>query len=202
MLRTQVPTLTIEAHSPLDVLLTDPAGRRTGVSANKVLAEIPQGSYQIPFGEEEESGIVIEDPEGAKTIIVSTPLPGTYDVQLRGTNTGIFTLVLTHTDSEENILYSQTTTGTIHPEELLYYSTTNLTSQPVLEIMNQPDGWKAISVFGSPEWSYRLEASSNLSTWQPILTNLSTKGFFSLEEPSTAETRFYRAARHEPRNPQ
>jgi hypothetical protein len=106
---TAVPTgagsLEITAHSPLDLLVTDGAGRRTGfdLARKQIVAEIPGARYT---------------GHGTEPQTVAIPYPaGDYDVGLIGTGTGSYTLTLRTLDRNGNELDRREVAGAISPGE-------------------------------------------------------------------------------------
>jgi hypothetical protein len=84
------------ANNPADLLVTDPAGRRTGSDPgrNGGLAEIPSAWYDSspPVTQTE------EDPPVqalARTFTLVTPPPGRYVVELLGRRSGLYALEVT-----------------------------------------------------------------------------------------------------------
>jgi hypothetical protein len=185
--------LIFEAHSPLDFYVSDPAGRRSGVLETGFLAEeIPKSSFLIPVAEEEESDYLAYDLEAEKTLVVLDPRPGLYTAILRGTNSGPYSLDMEQIGTGGVVVHSETSTGTIAPQQTFTYSTTNLQEHPFLEI-SAGFGLANISLFGSPGKSYRLENSPNLNSWEPVATNSSSTGFISFQDVSPQTTKFFRA---------
>lgn len=68
------------------------------------------------------------------------------------------------------------------------------TNPPRLSVSLQADGALQVDVAGAPG-RYLLQVSTNLALWQPVATNISTTGRFSLSERPTAAShiRLFRA---------
>jgi hypothetical protein len=96
-------TLEITAHSPLDLLITDAEGRRTGFDLDRkqIVAGIPGARYT---------------GHGTEPQTVAIPYPaGAYDVGLIGTGTGAYTLTLRTLDHDGQELDRREIAGTITP---------------------------------------------------------------------------------------
>jgi len=83
-----------QAHSPVELVVTDPQGRRTGNYNGADAFEIPLASYfrDYPLEDDSGTGPAIGDPSGIKTAYIPYPLDGTYTVQLTGTGAGMFSV--------------------------------------------------------------------------------------------------------------
>lgn len=82
--------LIITAWSPIELLLTDPAGRRTGLEGLLVLQEIPSSTYE-DFGLiNGDTGQVDEDLR--KKLRVGNPIDGGYRLRVLGTGSGTYDL--------------------------------------------------------------------------------------------------------------
>ena len=71
------------AYSPVDLLLTDPAGRRSGTTDGGWVLEIPQTLYTGAGSDDE-------------FILVYRPMVGMYSAQAGGTGTGTYDLLYGH----------------------------------------------------------------------------------------------------------
>lgn len=80
-------------HSPGEMLLTDPLGRRVGKdpNASAFYGEIPNSNYSLENMGENENGEPIED-EPTKDLLVLRPMAGAYTMTVTGTGTGTYTL--------------------------------------------------------------------------------------------------------------
>jgi hypothetical protein len=90
---TSVPSaLVITAHSPIELLVTDPTGLQTGYSNSSSLNQIPASSYQVEsVGDDADASGGATTPE-VKTLEIQTPVDGQYTVQAVGTGTGSFSI--------------------------------------------------------------------------------------------------------------
>ena len=93
-------TLTISAHSPVDLLVTAPNGHQIGfdVAAGHVVNGIFGGEYS---GRGSEPQIVT----------VPEPSPGMYEIRAQGRDTGPFTIDAQTLDADGNVLSTQLMTG-------------------------------------------------------------------------------------------
>jgi choice-of-anchor C domain-containing protein len=91
-----------EAHSPVAILITDPAGKRVGfdTKASVTINEIGPTAFY--------SGLTSEP----QFIDISSLLPGTYTLTAVGTSAGAYTLVLDRVDDDGAVLQHQEMTGT------------------------------------------------------------------------------------------
>ncbi|HKY53169.1 MAG TPA: SBBP repeat-containing protein, partial [Anaerolineales bacterium] len=78
--------------SPIELLITDPAGRRLGYDSTtgQILDEIPLGVYQHPIG-------------GTADLWIFDPLPGNYSFTTVGTGTGSYTILAQFVDSNASV---------------------------------------------------------------------------------------------------
>ena len=91
--------------SPVDITITDASGKTVSKSTND-------------FGDD--AFIDISDDEEAdnpKVIIIKELEAGTYTVKLTGTDTGPYTVIVTHTDGEDSTSTTLTGTTTLGKEE-------------------------------------------------------------------------------------
>jgi hypothetical protein len=87
--------LSIQAFSPVELLVTDPEGRRLGLSDGVDVFEIPKGSYfrDFPLANDDREGMSLGgDSSGRKTAYVAFPEAGGYRVDIVGTALGTYTL--------------------------------------------------------------------------------------------------------------
>jgi hypothetical protein len=101
---------TISAHSPVELLVTDPQGRRVGhVVAGEDVSEIPQSSYfrDFPVADDDGAGPPLGDPTGIKTAFILAPAAGSYQLQVTGTSPGAFTLTSRAIASDGSVQTSQ-----------------------------------------------------------------------------------------------
>lgn len=87
----------IRFHSPGELLLTDPQGRRIGYDPVQGITynEIPDAYYEVSRLDDDETGEL--GPE-SKELYVPQPPAGDYHLQVIGTGTGTYTLEMRATD--------------------------------------------------------------------------------------------------------
>lgn len=101
------PILRITAHSPVNILVTDPSGARVGYdpATGEVVNEIPGAMYSGPGTE-------------PQIITIPSPLPGVYIIDRYGIGTGPYTIAIESVASDGTVIHSETWTGTASPGEL------------------------------------------------------------------------------------
>jgi len=110
MLGRPLKEVVILALSPVDLLITDPEGRRTGVDpqSGDILMEIPGLSYSGPDAEPEFVGI--------------PSMYGTWGVKLIGREEGVYTLVTEVVDPDYHETHAST--GAVAPGDIIDYEAT------------------------------------------------------------------------------
>lgn len=111
----------IVAHSPVELLVIDPLGRKTGFDAttNGIKNEIPDSSYYIDYPIiDQESGLPIGEPEKVLNIVL--PLVGRYEFYAFGIGIGSFTLDFQTFDEKGN-LFNKTIGGTAENGSIFTY---------------------------------------------------------------------------------
>ena len=100
--------LRLGIRCPIEVLVTDPQGRRTGIDPRaSVFDEIPDASYQADIIEAtDNSGEIMQ---GEPVFECPDPLDGVYLVQIFGTNSGPFTIDIMVYDSNANLAVTSIT---------------------------------------------------------------------------------------------
>ncbi len=86
--------LYVAGHSPIELIVTDPNGRRTGFnSANgQIITEIPGSGYATEsLGDDIDTASSDTTPE-VKLFEILSPLSGTYTVKVMGTGLGAYSL--------------------------------------------------------------------------------------------------------------
>jgi hypothetical protein len=92
-LKPSIPAAKVGVHSPVSVVVIDPLGRKSGITAGgTVLAEIPEAGYQVAVSEEFGAAGETYSPDEEKGVVILRPVNGTYQVQLVGTGTGPYRL--------------------------------------------------------------------------------------------------------------
>lgn len=104
-------TLAISAHSPVELLVTDPLGRKTGYDPTTGTSwnDIPNTSYTID-AVAPDGGLGSETPEEVKTLFVYGSIDGQYTVEIFGTGQGSYTINAFASDLQGEIT-SQTSQG-------------------------------------------------------------------------------------------
>jgi hypothetical protein len=103
------PYMVVQVLSPADLFVIDPLGRKIGTNPinGENVSEVPDAIY---------SGNGTEP----QLIIINNPAFGNYDVTLRGTANGYYTLTMEY--STEIQTTREVCSGTISPQETKYYS--------------------------------------------------------------------------------
>ena len=98
----QSAAMTFMVQSPLNILISDPLGRRAGYDAasNSILSEIPDAYYSGP--ETEPQFVDIEDP-----------IPGQYTLTAVGFGNGPYTLTIDDEDEDGTSIQTQEISGNI-----------------------------------------------------------------------------------------
>ena len=108
-------TLRVSAHSPVELLITDPQGRKlgydpaTGVSWN----DVPEASYFIS-SIAANGGTGQEELPKSKVALIFNPLDGDYNLKVSGTNQGTYT-INTYASDWQGTTFKQTSSGTAQP---------------------------------------------------------------------------------------
>src|SRR2546422_10334841 len=141
----------ITANSPVQLLLTDQEGRSVGVEpvvdpdlgsqgdaqvAQRIVANIPGSQYTGPVSEPQEISIGLHNP-------------GTYNLDVRGTGSGQFTITVETFDENGNIISHNTITGQA--------STGSLTREEL-----------TVQTGGTPPVSYTQSITTTQNTAKPI----------------------------------
>ncbi len=114
-------SISITVASPVDILVTDPEGHRTGTDTHRrtVVLEIPRASY------EPNNGLVI-GRSGASNVVklleVQQPVPGDYDLQVTGTARGTYALEVRTRDPTSTLWTFQATAIPIGVGEVHNYA--------------------------------------------------------------------------------
>ncbi|MCP8313901.1 MAG: caspase family protein [archaeon] len=122
-------SIRITAHSPVNILVTDPTGRRVGYDpvTDSVINEIPGATY---------SGIGSEP----QTITIPSPLDGLYRVDAFGTASGEYNLQIDTLDSTGTLIDSITWKGTASKGDQDTYSAQLFVENGIIEIVTPPVG--------------------------------------------------------------
>ena len=144
---TPVPnSLTVTAFSPVELLLTDPEGRRLGYSQQTgEVAEIPTGNYYRDFPIAPSDNVdapSLGDPTGIKTAYIVSPQSGTFRLDTFGTALGSYSLVIRTSASsgspQEASFVGLANVGQASTYEIGYSATspTPITGQRVVTFQN------------------------------------------------------------------
>ena len=106
----------IVAHSPVELLVTDPNGGRTGIdpSTGAYLQEIVDSSYGVEQGLVDDTGVNLPLPD-VLTFGQNGLSSGTYKIQVIGVGTGPYTLSIAVAAGPTDV---QTITGTAAPGKI------------------------------------------------------------------------------------
>src|SRR2546426_184977 len=90
--QTSPSSLYAVAHSPINLFVTDPQGRRTGIDplTGSPVNEIPESSYGPEFLADDIDPTNGQTTAELKIFELLTPTPGSYSVQALGTDVGMF----------------------------------------------------------------------------------------------------------------
>lgn len=88
--------------SPIDIVITDSSGKTVSKNTN----DFGDDAFVDTSQDDSPADLASDDP---KIIILRNLPPGTYTVRLTGTNTGAYTVIVTHTDDATST--SETLTG-------------------------------------------------------------------------------------------
>ncbi len=184
--------LQLQAKSPVAIMVTDPAGKQTGVQPDGTVVEgIPESSYEPPAGDSEDGNFI--DPTGPKTVRIDTPMAGTYTIDLTGTNAGNYTLEAMQAGTNGG-LATNTFTGSITPGQKVTYQFTAVPSGPP-PLLSALHG-NALGLFWTTNYAgYTLQSNGNLSNpngWSAV-GGVSDNGAFNVHTNSNPTgMRFYR----------
>lgn len=112
--------LTIQLHSPAELLITDPLGRRLGVDPNAAVTydEIPQASYLLSDPLADDAGGT-ETTEEFKEATIIAPVDGAYLIQVIGTGSGDYRVTSSFSTSDgQRIVNLPTIIGTTTPGQV------------------------------------------------------------------------------------
>jgi hypothetical protein len=112
------PIVVINMHSPADVLVTAPDGKRTGFdpTTGQFVTQIPGSSYSDEGGVDSDNGTGTTTPQ-YRSLQISNPAAGAYKIQLTGTGNGSYRMEIISRDTssiiaKQNIIGSITTGST------------------------------------------------------------------------------------------
>ena len=149
----------MRAHSPVELVLTDPLGRRLGFdpTTGTSYTEIPDASYGIHGQTLSDDGAQTMVP-GIKTAWLNSPIDGNYTIEAIGTDTGSY-----HVDGEaydENGGHSNVSgpSGTTTPNQV---------DTAVIHYSSQPAAVGGIAEY--PQLGPEAATSANHSSGQDAL---------------------------------
>jgi len=118
-------SMRIEAHSPVNILVTDPLGRQIGFDyiSGEIINEIQGATYSGPE----------TDPQ---VITIPNPIEGTYVIDAYGTDTGQFTITMSTVAQDGTLIETVTWTDTAEPEQQ-YTQNVQLESDLSIEIVGK-----------------------------------------------------------------
>ena len=91
-------SIMISCESPVDLMLSDPAGRRLGAdpTARMEYQEIPAAYYESVGLEDDETGAAEDDP--AKSMFIPNPITGSYHLYIAGIAAGVYSCYISAED--------------------------------------------------------------------------------------------------------
>ena len=187
-----VRAFSTQAQSPVELLVTDPQGRRLGnAGTGDDIFEIPLGSYlrDFPLASDDGSGPSLGDPTGLKTAYVPSPEDGSYAVVATGTGSGSYTLDVQAVASDGTVQTASVSGVTAPGSTATYEVTYSSAPGSPPSVTRQPTGpiaslsTTAVS-FGSQlvGTTSTAEAVTVTNTGDPELTiaSMSVSGDFTL----------------------
>ncbi len=107
--------LGVYSNDPVEFILTDPQGRRTGFNpvSNTSFQEIPTSAYSTAIYRDEQD-FSIPDPPPFKALDMANQMAGQYTLDVIGTGSGNFTVEVRASDAAGNWI-AQTYAGTTAP---------------------------------------------------------------------------------------
>src|SRR5215213_565250 len=132
------PAVVINMYSPAEVTVVDPNGRRTGLDTNtgQILEEIPGSSYSDEGGLEDDEGSNVHT-ETFRSLHLSEPINGNYQIIVSGTGSGPYTLEIVARDSSDRYTIQQIS-GVTSPGLVDQYFVSYSTSQSDATLIRSP----------------------------------------------------------------
>jgi len=98
---TDMTGLTVSFHSPGELLITDPSGRRLGADplTNTSFQEIPNSAYNNEPLEDDDTQIPDDDSDTMKSLELVSPLTGDYTLTVTGTGEGTYDMEIAGMDT-------------------------------------------------------------------------------------------------------
>jgi uncharacterized delta-60 repeat protein len=136
---TATPCWSVVGHSPVQLLVTDPLGRRAGYdpSTGTISEDMPLSSYGVEAGTGDDDGLLPPLPD-RPYFEQSESLGGTYSIQAIGIGDGPYELIVTHVaDSGETT--EQILTGIAAPGSVDVFQVQVQGASPVGGVAELPD---------------------------------------------------------------
>ena len=124
--------LSVSGHSPIELLITDPLGRRIGYdpATGTILNEIPNADYFMetlaPNGGSGQGGNALQ----SKNLVLYTPEEGAYTIQVSGTGIGPYQVLSTALTQEwevsEAITSGEASAGSLDIIQISYSASTGV----------------------------------------------------------------------------
>lgn len=173
-----IPSLRVQAQSPVSVLVTDPEGRQTGINTNGVITEnIPQSRYQPAVEDEEEDGATTFPVNGPKTVVINNPEIGNYKVNVVGTAAGNYTLLWEETAANGGVITGTNFTDSITLGQAKSFSINGVVGLPAIQIARQNN--LLVLSWPTNATGFSLQVSTNLAlsgSWQTISNGIKLLG--------------------------
>jgi probable HAF family extracellular repeat protein len=183
-------------HSPVELLVTDPNGKRAGYDpmTGGDVFEISGASYSkdYPILDADTDSGGAGDTNGIKTVSVPGPLGGSYSTALIGTASGSYTFDSSIVWSE-NSQTNQTTTGTTD-EGVITTNTSFVIVPPLITASAVFSGTFDLSFNAQTNVTYIIEGNSSLANgnWTAFQTLTATGINMTVSQPVTEPIMFYR----------
>ena len=159
-------SLSATALSPVEMLVSDPQGRRLGHLNGTSIFDIPKGSYlrDFPLTDDEGTGEGPGEATGVKTAHITTPQDGTYHLEVTGTGNGMYTLkfrAIAMDGTAQDITISGMTQSGLKTTYLIAYSSTPGAAVRVFDTILQDDSNGIIFNCNSTSGDYQFTRCSD-----------------------------------------
>jgi hypothetical protein len=159
-------SLSITGLSPVELLVTDPQGRRLGYLDGTYTFDIPKGSYlrDFPLTDDDGTGEGPGEATGVKTAYMAAPQEGMYHLEVSGTGSGMYTLefrAVAMDGTEQDITISGMTHPGLKSTYLIAYSSTHGAAVRVFDTILQDDSNGIILNFNSMTGDYQFTRCSD-----------------------------------------
>jgi hypothetical protein len=184
----------VKAHSPIELLVTDPSGRRVGWDGTNDMIEIPGASYfrDYPIVSADDPTAPDEgDPNGSKTVLIPSPAGGVYQVVATGTGAGAYSLDLETVwpgSGGHSATYSGTATA-----GATFTNTFFVIVPPLITGIAKTANGLAFSFATQTNATYFVDSKTSLAdaSWTPLQTVAGTGGIVTVNTTNSASTQFY-----------